>query len=45
MNHLIYNLVEHNAQKSTEINDVGLDTIHAFEAAVTSFLPRHCTIM
>jgi len=45
MNHLIYNLVQNNPQKSTEIKDVGLETIHAVQAVVTSFLPSYCTIM
>lgn len=45
MNHLIFNLIQNNPGKSSEATEVGLGTIHAVQAAVTSMLPSFCTIM
>jgi hypothetical protein len=45
MNHLIFSLVKANEHKAEEATQVGLGTVHAVTAAVTSILPTYCTIM
>jgi hypothetical protein len=45
MNYLIFNLIKANDHKAEEAADVGLGTIHAVTAAVSSVMPSFCTIM
>lgn len=45
MNHLILNLVKVNDHKAEEAQEVGMGTIHAVTAAVSSLMPHFCTIM
>jgi len=45
MNHLILSLVKANDKKAEEAHEVGLGTIHAVTAAVSSLMPNFCTIM
>jgi len=45
MNHLIFSLIKANEHKAAEAQDVGLGTVHAVQAAVTSIMPSYCTIM
>ncbi|KAH8679681.1 Chloroperoxidase [Tricladium varicosporioides] len=45
MNHMIFSLIMANEHKADEAKAVGLGTVHAVSAAVTSILPTYCTIM
>jgi hypothetical protein len=45
MNHLIFSLIQANEHKLAEASEVGLDTLHAVQNAVTNLLPHYCAIM
>lgn len=45
VNYLVFSLIKANEHKAIEASDVGLGTIQAVAAAVTSILPSYCTIM
>jgi hypothetical protein len=45
LNHLIFNLIQVNKHKSAEASEVGLETVHAVQNAVTSLLSSYCVIM